>query len=534
MPILSTVALFFAGLGLFFHGLSGLKQSVQGLASRQVRSWLAHWSQSTFLAGFGGFILGGLTQSVTAVAFIVASLAGGGLLTLRRALPVVACANFGTAALVLVASFDVHLAVLLILGLMGVAVAFDLGGPVRSAFAALFFAALLFFGLRQMKDAFGPLIAMPWFGQVASVLQSSLLAAFLGGAVFRLLIQSSPAIAIIAITLGRGGLLSSEQVIAVIFGTGLGVGGAVMLLSSNLRGVPKQIALYQALLSSAACLVVGGLFAVEHFTGWPLLVHQLRRIPGGEPFRLACAFVSMQVVGVGLAAATSRWAASLLERLAPPTAEQDLGRPVYIHQQARRDLVSALTLAEREQERLLARLPLMVDTARAETRATARVSAGEMHAGTLAVAQELQGFLRSLAEQAQDHETSEHLLRLERRQGLITDASETARDFVEAAKNLRGERALPALLDPMLEGLHALTETVIEAVAHPAEADRALLLAMTADRSEMMERLRRGLLTTSPELNHDTKLQLSYLTALFEREVWLLRQLAQTLSSGVG
>src|ERR1035437_7951426 len=80
---------------LLFHGLSGLKQSVQGLASRRVRSWLARWSQSTFVAGFGGFILGSLTQSVTAVAFIVASLAGGGLLTLRRALPGGACANVG-------------------------------------------------------------------------------------------------------------------------------------------------------------------------------------------------------------------------------------------------------------------------------------------------------------------------------------------------------------------------------------------------------------------------------------------------------
>src|SRR5512140_3343967 len=114
-PMLPLVALFLAGLGLFFHGLSGLKRSMQGIGSRRVRRWLAHWSEYRLLSGFGGFILGSLTPSVTGVAFIVASLVAGGLVTARRALPVVACANLGTAALVLVASFDIHVAVLVVL-----------------------------------------------------------------------------------------------------------------------------------------------------------------------------------------------------------------------------------------------------------------------------------------------------------------------------------------------------------------------------------------------------------------------------------
>lgn len=139
--MLPLIALFLAGLGLFFHGLSGLRQSMQGLASRRVRRWLARWAQSPLRAGAGGFGLGALTQSVTAVAFIVASLVRGGLLTVGRALPIVAGANLGTA--VLVASFDVHLAVLLLLGFMGIAVAFDLGGRARAALLALYFATLV-------------------------------------------------------------------------------------------------------------------------------------------------------------------------------------------------------------------------------------------------------------------------------------------------------------------------------------------------------------------------------------------------------
>ncbi len=86
----------------------------------------------------------------------------------------------------------------------------------------------------------------------------------------------------------------------------------------------------------------------------------------------------------------------------------------------------------------------------------------------------------------------------------------------------------------LVEGLHALTCVVVEAVERPAEADRALLLAMTADRGEMMEKRRRGILAASPELDPEARLQLVHLMSLFEREVWLLRQLVQSLPAQVG
>jgi phosphate:Na+ symporter len=527
--MLSLLALFLAGLGLFFHGLSGLKQNMHGLTSRRVRTRLAAWSQHPALAGAWGVVLGALTQSVTAVAFIVASLVAGGLLTVRRALPIVACANVGTAVLVLVASFDVHLAVLLVLGTMGLAAAFDLGGRGRAILSALFFAALLFFGLRLMRDAFGPLPTLPWFAGVAKIAQSSLLATFLTGAVLRLFIQSSPAIAIIGITLSHGGLLSGDQVLAMIFGTGLGVGGAVILLSTNLRGVPRQIALYQALLSTTAGLVTGTLFAVEHFTGWPLLAHGLRQLPGPATLQLAYAFAAMQSVALLLALGSVRWAVTLLERLSPATVEQDLSRPAFIQDQALRDPESALVLAEKEQTRLLGRLPQLLEAIRSENVAVTTIPAEVLHDGTTAVAAEVRSFLHEIAEHDRSGDASAQVLALQHRDGLLTAASETTRDFVHAAGKLRAEPALAPLLESLVEGLHALTQTVVEAVAEPANADRALLLAMTADRGEMMEKLRRNVLNASPTLAHETKLQLLYATTLFEREVWLLRQLAQTI-----
>jgi phosphate:Na+ symporter len=525
------IALFLAGLGLFFHGLGGLKNSVQGLASRRVRTLLTRWSRQPVLAGLGGFGFGAMTQSVTAVAFILASLVEGGLITVRRALPVVACANLGTALLVLVASVDIHLAVLYVLGVAGIASAFDLcGNRLRSLLGALFFAALLFFGLRVMKDAFVPLPTFPWFGDFVRLLQSSILLAFLTGSLLRLFIQSSPAIAVIAIALNHGGLLTDDQVIAMIFGTGLGVGGSVALLSSNLKGVPKQIAIYQGMLSSFAALVVGTVFAVEQLTGWPLLGHFLRTLPGTAKLHLAYAFVAMQLVAVATALATARFAGTWLARLSPATAEQDLARPAYLNEHTLSDPETALTLVEREHHRLLARLPQMLDTVRPETAAAASVSTDVVQRATQAVIGEVQGFLRSVADHAMDRETSAHLLLLERRQVLIHTLNDTVGDFARAEEVLRSIPELASFADSLAEGLHAVTVTALEATSRRDEGDRALLLTITADRGELMEKLRRNVLSASPRLPHEAKSQLVYTTSLFERAVWMLRQWALTLS----
>jgi phosphate:Na+ symporter len=530
MRMVGLVALFLAGLGLFFHGLGGLKNSIQGLASRRVRALLARWSRQPLAAALWGCGFGAMTQSVTAVAFILASLVGGGLITVPRALPVVAGANLGTALLVLVASFDVHLAVLYVLGVAGILLAFDVGGHrLRALLTMLFFTALLFFGLRAMKEAFAPLPGFAWFGGFVRLLQSSVLLAFLAGALLRLLVQSSPAIAVIAIALSHGGLLTDDQVMAMIFGTGLGVGGSVALLSSNLKGVPRQAAIYQGLLGGSASLAAGAALAIERATGWPLLGHFLRGLPGTPQLHLAGAFLAMQLAALAVALATARSAAGWLARLSPATVEQDLSRPEFLSEHALADPETALLLVEREHSRLLARLPRILDTVRMETAGAASVPADVLHRATAAAAAETQSFLHAVADRPMDRETAARLLLLERRQALLRDLNDTGHDFAQAVGKLRAAPALARLANAMAEGLHAVVLTALEATDRRDGDDRTLLLTLTADRGELMEKLRGNTLSTSPDLPHEAKAQLVYATSLFERAVWLLRQWALTL-----
>jgi phosphate:Na+ symporter len=531
--MLELIALFLVGLSLFFHGIGGIRTHLQGLTSRRLRQQLARWSKHPVIAGIWGFVFGAVTQSSTAVAFILTSLVSGGLMTVPRALPIVAWANLGTVVLVLFVSFDVHLAFLYVLGLTGVALAFNLGSArVRPVLATLFSVGLLFFGLHLMKDAFAPLPRFSWFNDLAAFIHGSAFATFVTGALLRVPLQSSSGIAVIAIALAHGGLLSADQAAMMMYGTGVGVGLSVFLLSANLRGIARQLALYQALINGFSGLTLCALFYLETLTGWPLALHLARSFAATESLQLACAFLALQSTAVIVALLGSRFAARWLEKISPATDEQDLSRPRYLTEQALADAESALDLAEKEQLHLFGHLPAQLDTIRAETAATTRVPAAALHQAGAAVGAELQAFLRELVEQQSDRTTSARLLLLEQRQTTLVALNEAVHHFTETFAKLRAAETSPDMpngfLHNLVESLNTLLLTAADALRSGDAVDRDLLLGLTRDRGDLMERLRRTLLDNShaSPAHHQQKANLLYLTSLFERSVWLLRQLA--------
>jgi phosphate:Na+ symporter len=535
-------ALFLVGLALFFHGVGGIRTNLQGLTSRRLRRRLARWSRHPVLAGAWGFVFGAVTQSSTAVAFIVTSLVSSGLMDVARALPIVAWANLGTVVLVFFVSFHLHLAFLYLLGVAGIALAFGLGSArLRPALTASFCVGLLFFGLRLMRDAFAPLPQFGWFKDVAAFLHGSLLAVFVAGALLRVLVQSSSGIAVIAIALAHGGLLTPDQAALMMFGTGAGVGLSIFLLAANLRGIPRQIALYQALINAFAGLTLGGLAAIEQLTGAPLVLALTRALASDLGLRLAWAFLCLQATAVGAAQLGARAAPGGGENQAPPTAEQDmarapykkeqdLARPRYLTEHALDDPESALELAEKEQLRLLGHLPAQLDTVRAETAAQSTVPAETWHRATLAVSGEVQTFLHDIAERQPDHAASERLLALERRQTLVLALDETVFSFVTTLGQWRvGGTPVSALVDSLVESLTTLVHAALDALRSDDPEDAANLAGMTADRGALMEQVRRSFVGGPQPIDHQQKTALFYLTSLFERAVWLLRQLGQTL-----
>ncbi|MEX1114268.1 MAG: Na/Pi symporter [Akkermansiaceae bacterium] len=524
------LAKFLVGITLFLHGVAGVRIQLQGLTSRRLSRQLVHLSSRRLIAATGGFLFGAITQSSTAVAFILNSLISSGLLPLSKALPVVAWANVGTVLLVFFASLNIHLVFLYVLGMAGLAIAFEVGTTrYRSLIQSLFSVGLLFLGLKLMKEAFAPLPEFPFFQQFATLLHGSLLLTFATGILLRVVIQSSSAIAVVIIALHDGNLLNQPESAMMMYGSGLGVALTILLLSSNVRGVARQLTLFQALINSGAGCILGVVAYLESLHLFPPILGSIMQFstthaPGME---LAIAFLLLQSTTLTLALLLRRWMPSWLQRLSPPTHEQDLSRPLFLCETALADPESALDLAEAEQKHLLTHLPALLDTLRPRLESTPlAIPTSVRHRAIIAVSGELQAYLRELVEKQIDPATSARLLSVEQRQAILSPLCLSVYEFVETISRQEMPATSPRFTQ-LIESLDTLILTLLDALDSRDASDLTMLTHMTADRGGLMERQRRNLIESTPDLEHSTKSDFFYLTALYERSIWLMRQFVQ-------
>ena len=533
MDILGTI---FAGLGLFFIGIKLISGNLRAMSGRAFRRTIARMTERPLATAAIGVAGGALTQSTNAMTFIVISLVTSGVIELRRALPIVIWANLGTSALVLLATLDMHLMILFVLGITGLGFYLDLDKSNRygALLGALLGIGLLFFGLDMIKIGAAPLQEFDLVREVLEMASQSLLLGFLIGVFVTLVVQSSATVSVISVTLIGVGVLTFNQSVMIVFGASLGSGLSVFLLGANLEGRGRQLALFQLLLKVSGLLLIIPLFLAEVWSGMPPLIAQLQTMVPSVDTQVALIYLLLQLASCLAMTVLAAPAARLVERLSPPSQEEVLSRPRYLYAQAIEDTESALGLVEREQARLIGRLPLYLDEIRDEPapdRDTegAELDAQRLHRASASVAAACNAFLCELTERASAHSAFEQIINLQSRNALIVQLQESCIELVESLSFSRseGNRGDEPLLRSIAESMHALLATLADSLDSPARDDLDLLLEVTHDRSAVMQRVRADLLERSPTLSAAEKQQLLNATSLVERIRWLVRRYAK-------
>src|ERR1700759_3439238 len=171
-----------AGLGLFFIGVKGLGANMSQLAGRSLRHWVARSTNNYFLSAVIGTISGALTQSTNAITVILMSLASADLISVPRAKPILAWANVGTAALVLLAAVDIRLFVYALVGVTGFCFYLNLDRstrwrPLVSAVLAL---GLLMLGIELIRSGSEAFRDFLWLGEFFPEMAQGSAAAVIG------------------------------------------------------------------------------------------------------------------------------------------------------------------------------------------------------------------------------------------------------------------------------------------------------------------------------------------------------------------
>jgi len=525
MSPVEIIGVFLAGLGLFFTGLTMVSRNLKQAANRRFRILVAQWTRTDLRASLLGAVAGFLIQSTSAITFLISGLVSSGLTTVRRALPVNNWAQASGALLILIAVIDIRLVVLYVVGVAGLAFAFD-HHPSRRAFIGFMLGAgLLFLGLGMMREGASPLTDVEGFERFLLLTRNAYWLALVIGFVLTLITQSSVAVSVIAITMTQAGLLSEQETLMLMYGTCLGSSALTWLLSSSLRGTARQLIMFAVLFNVAVAALFVPMFYIEHYFGVPLVLALMRALTPDIGLQMALAFI---LCNAGITVLLHFWMgpiARALNRFWPPSAEDDESRVEHVNEQSLAYPDTALDLVEKEERRLIRRWPDYLEDLRQRRDGAHRQEAFKR------VADEITEYLRDLANQTMNPSTANRLLTIQSRHWLTISLEEHLTAFVAAMRECTMSADTEGLRHSLVEALDTLLLTAIDAEEQRDAEDVALLKRMTTDRGEMAERIRRSYASMESQLDPRAKMELLYIANLFDRMVWSLRHLAESLAT---
>lgn len=531
----------FAGLGLFFIGLKLIGAHLKQLSGPRMRKLVEAAVSSRLRSSALGTLAGVMTQSSNAVTFILASMISAGLLDVRRAMPVVAWSSVGTSALVLLATADIHLLVLYLLGLIGTAYFFDIdkSSRYRDAAGAVLGVALLFLGLELIQQGARPAGSMQVFrASLEALAQFEILLLFASMAA-TVVLQSSSTVSVIAVTMAGAGLLDPQQVLVVITGANAGSGFSLLLMSAGQSGSTRRLALAQVQAKLIASVLGFAALLTERYAGVPGILALAAHAGLATAAQGALYYVLLQVAGALFATLFDTAFLALATRLAPESTQESLARPRYVSAQALEESSTAIELIELEQARLLGRLERYLTQSEpsagllAQEPAACTASAAALAEADAGLIAELAAFMTALAERHQSTDIA-RLLRLQERLRGIEELGQTVRELdgwllrIDGIPDANREQSL-GLKSRITESCHFLLGVLHDAAVSRDEEDVRILATLAYDRSEVMDALRQGWLQQAASTGQPMLEALFAATSLVERFVWILRRLGQTL-----
>jgi len=525
--IYEVIGMIIAGLGLFFIGVRLIGSSLRLVAGRRFRTFITKITYKGWVSAMFGIMSGAITQSTSAVTFIMTGMISAGLMTTRRAMPMVLWSNAGNCILVFLAVINFHLMVLYMLGMVGFLYYIDLDKSklLKPAVGALLGVSLLFYGLDLMKMGAVPLRDYHWFFEFMVAANKSYILGLLGAAALAFIAQSAATISAIAIALANTGVLDKASAFMIIYGTNLGTACTTFVLSTKLKGPPKQLAIFQVGFKFFSLFIFVSLFYIEIYFHIPLVMALMKKITPHLHLQLALVYLTFQIVGAGIITLFIPALHRLLNKLFPETAEEQLSRPKFLHDQALLIPETALSLIEREQLRVLKRYPHYFDELRED--ATRQYNTAFLHIGTDNLIKEISDFTTELIDKELTRSLLNRILNYKIRAEILTNMDDCLSELILPIEKSSFSPELQQFITNISESLHTLLLIVIDVVESEDPMDINLLLKITEDKGEIIEKIHTHIRKNNPKLLAEEQEVMEYISSRFERMIWMIRYLVR-------
>jgi phosphate:Na+ symporter len=380
-----------------------------------------------------------------------------------------------------------------------------------------------------MKSGAEPLRQAPWFSILLTESHNSLIMAFIGGAGFSFVTQSSTAVSILAIGLASTGLIAPFPTMMALYGANVGSSFSRMLLSSGVKGSMRQLTAYQDLFKITGAVIFVSLLYVEVFGGVPLVRAFVQLLSARLDRQMAFVFLLFNLGTAALFSALLPWICLLLARWFPADEKEDLSTPQFIYEGALEEPATALDLLEKEQLRLAKRLRTFADALRGQHGSVGRSRTPIVHASFSALVSHIEHFQHQLVDQQLGSEETERLTKLQNRLSLIVYLEDSLRELLAAADGVSSQSRLGELVSTFVEGLDFVLMTLLHALETGEREQIDLLVNITEDRGELMEQIRQNYLAEEETVGTAERAVLLQVTSVFERIIWMTQRLARLL-----
>jgi phosphate:Na+ symporter len=518
---MSVLTSLLTGLGLLFCGVRFIASNLTPLAGPSARRLFRRAVSTSWGSGFAGILAGLVTQSTSAVTLVVVGFVRASIIPEGRAVLLPVWSQVGAAALVILVSLQTSAAVAYALAIAGIVLYFDftLSQRIRYAVLVLLGAGLLFLGMEVLNQASGPLRA--WLmGRGLIARHESGIVLLVLGLVLAAIAQSSTVAGAIAVAVVRVGIFDLGAACLLLVGASLGSAFNYGLPGWKGEAVGRHVMLFQSAQKLFGAVLLAIFLALT--SGHPETL--LPGLHGDLGMAFAWIFLATQIAGSLTCTVLHRPLSRVFQHLAPPKAADALARPAFLLDEALADPLLALDLVEREEQRLLERLPIMLDGVRAEAHGSGP-PAETLRAAGVSVAEATRSYLAGVLESEPGREAVMRAMRMQHVLDNIVALHEATAEFQRAVGVAQADAG--EAVGRLVESLHMLLEVLQEIAANHDSAEREMSLALLGDRRSVIEGLRTRLMSASGDAKVQEALFRS--TVLFERILWLARDTAVAL-----
>jgi phosphate:Na+ symporter len=523
-------ALIFGGAGIFLVGIHFAGDHLQKMTSGTFREIVARVSKNKVGMFLWGLFLGFFTQSGKATAFILSDFVQAGLMKPRQAVPMVYWGNAGSSLIAFVSMLSIKVFALMLLGFTAFGLTFHYPKRLVDAYGAIFGLGMIIFGLFLVKNGAAGFAAMEGASALVQAMHGYHALSFLVGLLLTLIVQSNIAIMLITIAMASAGLFGLEEAAMAIFGAQAGTGILTYIFSFHSKGSAREVVITQISFDVIATALFVVLFYLEQLFGLPLLMALARSITESVSGQAIAVALLFQFGSAGLLVLLRQPVFDYIEQKFPPSATEVLSETQFLHKNAAESPETGLLLVEREQGRLLERLPLYIEAVR-EDASQQRESPATYHAAFIVISGKINETLAEISRLGLNTAISDELIR-------ITKMQEQLRRFEDIVFQLTTQMSRRDLSSRarelgniIMESADFIMLTAIDAIQSQDEGEIDTLEILTQDRSALMTKMRHNYFNSEQELTDADRNFVLDVTIMFENVVQTLARYGVLLKS---